>query len=259
MHAFTAAVPKHVSLQSLVLRDFPLDSAAVLDAVVASLLTTHLETLFLWNCHLSPASVPPLARLLRGDVLTYFTILGDGQQLFDEPAAAMLAGAFSASRILLTVQLSYVGFWRNAAGAAAVMKALTGHPSLQHLWLSGNNPSNPYEQAAVGRALAALIAANTPSLCSLCVQNSALGDEGMRPLLDALEHNTHLRKFSCKNTGMSEAFVRERFLPAARTNTSLRKLEASGLWGGIEHGQAPPEVLEAEALVAARAAADAAA
>ena len=58
---------------------------------------------------------------------------------------------------------------------------------------------------------------------------------------------------------MSEDFARERFLPAVRANTSLRKLRASEWWGDEEDGEAPPEVLEAEALVAARAAADAAA
>ena len=44
------------------------------------------------------------------------------------------------------------------------------------------------------------------------------------------------------------------FLPAVRANTSLRTLSASRSWGDAHNGVAPPEVLEAEALVAARAA-----
>ena len=82
--------------------------------------------------------------------------------------------------------------------------------------------------------------------------DSALGDAGMGPLLDALAQNTHLRLLYCTNTGMSEGFARDRFLPAVRANTSLKVLCASSNWGGDAHGQAPAEVLEAEALVAAR-------
>ena len=76
--------------------------------------------------------------------------------------------------------------------------------------------------------------------------------------MDALRRNTHLRVFNCNNTDMSEEFARVAFLPAVRANTSLRKLRAAEWWGDDEHGVAPPEVLEAEALVAARRAADAA-
>ena len=68
----------------------------------------------------------------------------------------------------------------------------------------------------------------------------------------ALRHNTHLRDLRCSNTDMSADFARAFFLPAVRDNTSLRKLVASEWWGDQEDGQAPPAVLEAEALVAAR-------
>ena len=71
----------------------------------------------------------------------------------------------------------------------------------------------------------------------------------------ALRHNTHLRDLRCSNTDMSADFARAFFLPAVRDNTSLCKLEASQSWGNQEGGQAPPAVLEAEALVAARDAA----
>ena len=91
-----------------------------------------------------------------------------------------------------------------------------------------------------------------PALRSFLIADTVLDDVGMGPLLDALEHHTHLLELDCSNTGMSDEFVRERFLPAVRANTSLRKLVASRRWGGVEHGQLPPEVLEAEALVAAR-------
>ena len=41
-----------------------------------------------------------------------------------------------------------------------------------------------------------------------------------------------------------------------RANTSLRELNASDFWGDEEDGQAPSELLEAEALVAARGSGD---
>ena len=122
------------------------------------------------------------------------------------------------------------------------------------LSLFGNDPP---DQAFAGEALAALVAANTPALRKLSVCSSSLGDAGMDPLLHALERNTHLRELNCINTGMSESFARDRFLPAIRANTSLRRLQASEHWGGDDDGEAPAEVLEAEALVATRAAAEA--
>ena len=176
-------------------------------------------------------------------------ILGVGQQLLDEPAAAQLANAIAADRSLVGLVLDTVGFWRHAAAAASILHAFTGHPSLRNLSLVGDDP---HDESAAGTALAALVAANTPALHCLLLHNSALGDAGMRPLLDALEHNTHLQELSCYNTGMTDAFAREHFLPAIRANTSLRKLYASEDWGGDEDGEAPAAVLEAEALVAAR-------
>ena len=246
IHAFAAAVSRHVPLYSVLLRDFPLDAAPLLDAVLAAMRARRLHELQLQTCRLSPASVPAIAPYSHTGISS-FAVVREGQQLLNEIAAAQLA--FTANRALYRVFLSCVDFWRDAAAAASVLRALTGHPSLCDLVLFRNDP---LDQAAAGAALAALVAANTPALRCLRVQNSSLGDVGMRLLLDALEHNTHLRDFGCLNTGMSEAFAREHFLPAIRANTSLRKLNASESWGGGAHGQAPPEVLEAEALVAAR-------
>jgi hypothetical protein len=56
---------------------------------------------------------------------------------------------------------------------------------------------------------------------------------------------------------MSNLFACNRFLPAIRANTSLRELSASEWWGGEDDGIAPEEVLQAEALVKARADANA--
>ena len=82
----------------------------------------------------------------------------------------------------------------------------------------------------------------------------------MAPLMDALPQNTHLRVLHCELTDMSAEFARDRFVPAIRANASLRMLNASeGLVPGIQGYNARPVLLEAEALVKARDAADAAA
>ena len=102
------------------------------------------------------------------------------------------------------------------------------------------------------------MATNTPALRELRFDSSNFGDVGLAPLFNALPQNTHLRVLQCSNTSMSADFARDRFLPAVTANTSLRKLIASEWWGDEEDGVPPPEVLQAEALVATRAAADAA-
>ena len=100
------------------------------------------------------------------------------------------------------------------------------------------------------------MAANTPALHTLQFHGSLFHNAGLAPLFDALPHNTHLGTLGCSNTGMSAGFACDHFLPAVRANKSLRKLMASERWGNQEDGVAPHEVLEAEALVAARSAPD---
>jgi hypothetical protein len=52
-----------------------------------------------------------------------------------------------------------------------------------------------------------------------------LGDAMMRPLLEALAHNTHLRSLDCRRNDTSAAFARDELLPAVRANTGLRALK----------------------------------
>ena len=129
------------------------------------------------------------------------------------------------------------------------MRALKGHPSLQELDLTWNEPQ---AQFAAGAALGALVAANAPALTSLVVSCSELGDVGLGGLCYALPRNTHLRDLMLNQTGMSAAFSGHTLLPAVQANTSLRMVAASGAWNVALHGGAPPELLEVEALVAAR-------
>ena len=245
-----AAISGHASLRELYVSSIPLDTPAMLDAVTAAVVACRLRNLLLNRCRLSPASVPALVRLIRGGALTSFHISNNFVQLLDEPAAVQLADAVAASRTLTRFLMNSADLWRDGAAAAAVLRALTGHPTLDEISLIANPPHDP---VAAGAALGALVAANTPALRLLRVGCSLLGDAGLAPLCDALPHNTHLRSLRCSNNGMSAEFARDRFVPAVRANTSLRMLDASELWDNQEDGVAPPEVVAAEVLVGRRA------
>jgi hypothetical protein len=75
-------------------------------------------------------------------------------------------------------------------------------------------------------ALSTLLLADAPALQTLRINACMLEDAGLGPLFDALPRNTHLRELHCGNNNMSDAFARERLLPAVRANASLRELQA---------------------------------
>ncbi len=74
----------------------------------------------------------------------------------------------------------------------------------------------------------------------------ALRDAGLGPLFDALPANAHLRTLRFRYSQLSDAFARERLLPAVRANSSLRELDTELQTNASR---------EAEALVQRRAAA----
>jgi hypothetical protein len=152
--------------------------------------------------------------------------MGRGDQLLDEPAAALLGAALHASASLTSLCLAHVGLWSNAAVAIALLDAVTAHPSLQTLDFDTNGPCDFDAQVAAGAALSALLLADTPALQTLRIKDCDLGEAGLGPLFDALPHNTHLRKLVCKGNRSGDAFARERLLPAVRANASLRELHA---------------------------------
>jgi hypothetical protein len=103
--------------------------------------------------------------------------------------------------------------------------------------------------------LGALVTANAPALRTLDVARCLLGDVGMAALVDALPHNTHLRTLKCAYNDLTEAFARNRLLPALQANASLRKLDL-GIAEELEEGGVQLATLrELQDMVAARAAA----
>jgi hypothetical protein len=242
--ALAADLAAHAWLTGVSLSGAPLDAPAALDAVVDAALARRLSSVTLHSCGLAPASVPALARLIGGgDTLTELHIVGL-RPLLDAPAAALLANALRANTTLTALTLQGIQLWHDAAAAAELLGALTAHPRLRLLNLSWNwlHGDVGVQAAEAGTMLAALLLANAPALQTLDISRSSLGDEGMRPVVEALRHNTHLTKLNCFHSELSEAFARDRLLPALRANAALRELVAGG--------SAPER--EAMALVAAR-------
>ena len=133
--------------------------------------------------------------------------------------------------------------------SAALLTAVTGHATLQHLGLAFNKV-DVTRRRSFGIALSALLAAHPSALSSLDVAGCELSDEGLRPLVEALPGAAHLRILSCGFNGMTDGFTAS-LLTAVRVNTSLREL-----WvvddEDEEANQAIRTLAHAEAVVAAR-------
>jgi hypothetical protein len=216
-------VATHASLTGIELEFAQLDTADALDAVVDAALAQRVLMLSLYQCGLSPASAPALARLLSSDALTKLACWST--LLLDAPAAAVLAAALRANSTLTELRLDQARVFDDPAATAELLGALTGHASLRVLNVCSNGVGDPHH-AAVGAAFNSLLVANAPALTHLGVSWCRLGDDGMRPLLEALPANTHLRTLKCEGNFMSDAFARDTLLPAVRANVSLRELDA---------------------------------
>jgi hypothetical protein len=229
VRSFTEDAAAHAWLTGVQLFRARLNLPAALDAVVDVALQLQLTYLDFFECGLTPASVPALVRLLDGSTLRTLAVEGEPAPLLDGPAALLLGNALCANTTLTSATFKFIGLFYDVGTAAALLGALTGHPRLRTL----NVSYNAYGLAApvvatAGAALAALVAANAPALQELHMRSSRLGDAGLASLVDALPHNTHLRRLDCRLNQFSEAFKRDRLLPAVRANPWLQALVEDG-------------------------------
>ena len=247
--ADVAACP-HGTLSSLRMYYVHLDSAAVTDALVDALVVQRCSSLTLSECYTTPAAASWLAHLLRGGALTELAISHDNNgPLLDAPAATLLAGALRECSTLRSLELRRVPALSDARIAAALLPALTAHPSLRRLILvdDGNGGCDDATAACLG----ALVAANAPlELLTLDLGPGQPGEEWLRPLLEALPRNTRLRELCCSSQDVSEAFARDALLPAVRANAGLRCLGPSWQFAGLH---VAPSLGEALALLDRRA------
>jgi hypothetical protein len=142
------------SMPGLVLYLAPLNVQAALETVVdAALLAGGLSHVQFDRCSLSPVSAPALAHLLRGGALTHFGVDGNRRHLLDEPAAALLGAAVSASTTLTSLSFVNLQLWDDPVAAAALLDAITAHPSLRTLDLVDNSIGGSADlQVAAGSA-----------------------------------------------------------------------------------------------------------
>ena len=216
-----------------------------LGALVDAALARRLRELKLESC--TPPAAAPLARLLTEGslaVLESSHISTDDMPLFDAAGAALVADALRMNTTLTKLVLDGTDVCLDMDAAGAFVGGLVGHPSLRELQITGESPYMG-DRSALGPALGAVIAADAPALLSVDFSRNTLADAGLAPIVEALPLNRHLHTLHLYQNDMSEAFARERLLPAVRANTSLRDLMCftSGLWGAA---------IEAEVLVCDR-------
>jgi Ran GTPase-activating protein (RanGAP) involved in mRNA processing and transport len=257
--ACLADVASHQWTTGLGLADAPLGNPAALDAVVDLALGRRFTAVALRECSLSPACAPALARLLGSSALKELALTGNGLLLGGAGAAAQLAAALRANSTLQRLHLDYIHLWDQPGAATILLCALINHPSVRELSLSGNQLDDQSRAAAV--ALVCALLASTP-LRSLQLQSCNLRDEGLGLLSDALARNTHLTHLDIGYNSRSTAFLRDRLLPALHAGAAsrLRQLSAGEMIASSLAAMADDAELqdEATALLAARAAADAA-
>jgi hypothetical protein len=237
-----AAAATHASLRSMCLVDAPLGTPAALHAV-ADVVLAHdtLRRLDFKRCNLGPLCAPALARIVGSGSPLRTLCVEQTEALLDAHAAEALGGALRANHTLRALVFSDAAIWARPLAAAALVNALVDHPSLQTItflmsWACADN-------AVVGAALGALIAANAPALLDLNLMGSGLNDAGLGPLIDALASNTHLCTLDVSFNELSEALVRDRLLSALRANQDVHVCVDEGV----------PLEREVEALMRQRA------
>lgn len=258
--ALARHISRHASLKELKLQLAPAGEAEALRAVTHCVLSSRLTALYLERCGLCPASLPPLAAMLRDTACVLTTLdvtnAGGAPLLARRPAAAAAAAAsfcdaLRANARLVSVRFAFCGLWEGDPGAGcSLVRALVAHPSVRHIELQDNRRGED-DAPEIGDALGELVASNAEQLASLDLSWCRFRDADLAGVFASLRANTRLRSLCCVYNSISPAFAGQ-VLRCVRANTALRFLQ-------VNAGTGLPALLEAEALVDARAAAAAAA
>jgi hypothetical protein len=215
-----------VTLQPALLRvDFySADTAqpALMGALVDAALSRRLRELTLENC--TPPAAAPLARLLTEGSLKYLHLRSENPEtpLLDAAGAALVAGALRVNTTLTSLLLLQTGLCRDMDAACTLLAALVGHPSLRYFSLTDEGPLD--DVGALAAALAALVAADAPTLEELNCSDNALGDAGLAPIVEALACNNHLHTLDISRNDASDPFKRVLRALLAK-HASLRELQ----------------------------------
>jgi len=151
MQALATWAATHASLKHLCLASVQLDSEPAL-ATVADLAISQLQHMILHLCHLSPASLLAMTRMLASASLTDLRIHNDNEPLLVGAVVPAFCTALRASR-LVTLKLIRVRLWESLADGLAVVAACTGHPTLRTLEFHRNGLEDAPGRAAIEAAL----------------------------------------------------------------------------------------------------------
>jgi hypothetical protein len=209
--AFAAAVASHETLSAGLLIEgvaFARGTNALVDAAAER----RIRWLALTDCAVDAESITALVRLFQRGSLTKLSVVCVGFPDAEESRVLELCAALRACSMLTNLDF----FLNTPNGVSrrifkALLDAAAALPALSELDLGYAALQDPAEG---GRALAALLRADLPTLRTLNVTHIQFGDEGLAALLDGLAANTHLRELHCEHNFMSEAFQRDRLAPA---------------------------------------------
>ena len=257
-----AALPSHSGkIKILDVNDAPLENGVVAGALLRGIAEARVSNVTFLNCHLTPASLPGLTRLLQDGCLETLSIT-NRETLFEAgPDLTAFCHALRSSTLQVLI-LNWCRLWRDRAAAGELLTSLGGHQTLRELTLC----YNPHARRAAGEQLASLITHNS-ALQKLDLSENSLGEACLAPIFEALPRSSTLKEllYSISHTKtISREFARNVILPAVRANTSLRTivgyvLDDDGDWEPRQYDDRKrlPELREAQAIVDARTQPDA--
>ena len=243
---FAAALPSHRGkIKVLAVANASLENVAASDALLRSIAEARVSDVTFYSCRIAPASLPGLTRLLQAGCLERLDIYNTETALFEEgPNLTAFCHALRSSS-LQALRLRWCQLWRDPAAAGELLASLVGHPTLRELSLCANRVDNTVvARRTAGEQLTSLITHNS-ALQKLDLDECILGDAGLAPIFEALPRFSTLKELHFSYETISREFARDVILPAVRANSSLRTL-SFGQYCVL------PELLEAQAIVAAR-------
>ena len=214
------------ALRRLLVEYLEVDDAAPLRELLDAAAAARVPALELADCNLSADAPTALAALLRSGTLARLEVTApDNPLLRNARAAAPLCDALRGCANLTLLCLCGVALFDDIDAGVELLAAVTGHVSIRRLYL----PRNAFEDNDDGGnadsgALAALLAADAPSLTDLSLCGTVTSDRAAAPLLRALRANTHLRGLDLGENKFSAVFVDGELLSALRANASLEWL-----------------------------------
>jgi len=152
--ALAAWAATHPSLKCFMLDGAQLEIQPALDAV-ATMTASQLKLLILFDCHLSPASLPALMRMLESRSLKVLAIFNGNMPLFVGASVPAFCTALRASR-LTSFDLCSMRLWESQADSLAFIAACTDHPTLRKISFVDNGLQHAPGRAAIEAALDAL-------------------------------------------------------------------------------------------------------